>query len=84
MRVVVDINALILPITCPWINRNIGNRVGFAGNVRIIFQLTIQYPINTLGLIGLTIDSLLNFLGGVEAEVVVLSKHGAKTTHLEH
>ena len=84
MRVIIDFNALIFPITSPWINRNISNGIAFACNIGIIFQLTIQYIIDALGFIGVTINGVFNFLRCVESEVVVLPKHGAKATHLEH
>ncbi len=42
----------------------------------MVYDGEIQHPIKTLSFVSVPIDCVLNFLGGVQAEAMVLPKHG--------
>ena len=47
-------------------------------------ELAVHHAIQALGLIGIAVHGVLDFLGRVNAEMVGLAKHRSNPAHLEH
>lgn len=83
MQKILDLLALTLIWHDPGIDRHVGNRV-IATDVFAIGQPMIQDTIETIGLVHVAIDRVLNLFDGIAREMMVLSRHRPETAHLPH
>ena len=84
IRIISEINTLIIIGSCPWKNRDICNCHLIANDIIILCKPTLQNTIQTIGLIGIALHAISNFLFGINIEVMRLPKHRAEAAHLPH
>jgi len=84
VRVVVPVDALVLPRSQPGEHRDVGDRVGGAAEVAALRQAPVHHAVQALRLVAVALDRVGDLLGRIDAEVVRLAEHRTDTAHLEH
>src|SRR5690606_40076870 len=76
----------ILLLTLVWhdprVRRHVRNGVLLACDKSAAFQATVKHPVQTVGLFNIAVNGVLNLLGRINAEMMILSGHGAQSAHL--
>src|SRR5216683_4716522 len=83
MREVLQILALPMMGSQPWIGRHIGDRV-LAGQIWNLADALIDDAVDAVGFVGVTVDGILDLFGRVTPEMMRLAQHRPHARHLEH
>ena len=67
----------------PRVGRDIRDRE-IASQVFRFAEALVDHAVDALGLVGVAVDRVLEFLGRIPAEMMRLAEHRADTRHLEH
>ena len=84
VRMVVPVDALVLPRPQPRKNSDVGDRVVRPGQVGALGEPPVHHAVQTFGLVGVALDRVVDLLRRVDAEVVRLPQHRPDAAHLEH
>ncbi len=76
LGVVWQVNALVFPGIYPRVDGDVGDGVLMTSHISITAELLLKNTIESVGLFGVSIDRILDFLGSVDSEVMGLAQHG--------
>src|SRR5690606_2996524 len=76
-----EVDTLSLPAERPAQTGHVGDRILIC-DIIAAFELLVQHAVEAVGLVAVTVYGVRDFFGRIDAEVMVLAEHRAKTAHL--
>ena len=74
---IVEHDALVLPVAQPRENGHVGNRVTVAAHIVLLGKTLVQHAIKPIGFTHVALDGVVDLVGRIVAEVMILPGHGA-------